>query len=140
MFARTYFTHRDRRPLLPKKIPKSRYRAKRQRDCVARLLCPKCDTIAPSTATYDRLDELAQPTTNELPCALCEGVGLPKIEGTDMRICVVCRDALKDVPRADRKALIQDREHYMLRRLPDFTQWLGVRPFGAAHAPSTNTP
>jgi hypothetical protein len=124
---------------VPKKIPKSRYRAKRQRDCVARLLCPKCDTIAPSTATYDRLDELAQPTTNELPCALCEGVGLPKIEGTDMRICVVCRDALKDIPRPNRKALIQDREHYMLRRPPYFTQWLVLGRFEAADAQLKHT-
>jgi hypothetical protein len=84
---------------LPKKIPKARYRAGRTRDCVARLLCPKHDTIPPSLATYDRIDELAQRTLTELPCALCEGVELPKLPGTDMRICVVCRDALKDVPR-----------------------------------------
>src|SRR5258706_8683487 len=102
MFARTYFTHRDRRPLLPKKIPKSRYRAKRQRDCVARLLCPKRDPIPPTLAMYDRIDELARLTRDELPCSLCDGVGLPKITGTNMRVCVVCRAALKDVPRPNR--------------------------------------
>ena len=93
-------------------------------DHVARLLCPKCDTIPLSLATYDLLDELARPTLTELPCALCDGVGLPKIEGTDIRICVVCRDALREVPRPNRKALIQDHEHYMLYQLPYFTQWM----------------
>ena len=41
-----------------------------------------------------------------------------------MRVCVVCRDALREVPRPNRKALIQDHEHYMLYRLPYFTQWM----------------
>jgi hypothetical protein len=105
---------------LPKKIPKSRYRAERTRDCVARILCPKRDTIPLSLQTYDRIDELAQLTRDELPCTLCDGVGLPKIEGTDMRICVVCRAALKDVPRSERGALLHNREDYMWYRLPYF--------------------
>src|SRR5260221_5975616 len=109
---------------MPKKIPKSRYRAERTRDCVARILCPKRDTIPLSLATYDRLDELARPTTFELPCALCEGVGLPKIDGTNKPVCVVCRDALRDVPRTERKALIDNREAYMWYRLPYFRQYL----------------
>ncbi len=71
---------------MPKKIPKSRYRARRDRDCVARLLCPKRDPIPLSLATYDLLDELARLTPTELECSICEGVGLPKIDGTDMRI------------------------------------------------------
>ena len=109
---------------MPKKIPKSRYRAKRQRDCVARLLCPKRDPIPPTLAMYDRIDELARLTPTELDCSLCDGVGLPKIEGTDMRICVVCRAALKDVPRSERGALLHNREDYMWYRLPFFHDWL----------------
>ena len=109
---------------MPKKIPKSRYRAKRQRDCVARLLCPKRDPIPPTLAMYDRIDELARLTRDELPCSLCDGVGLPKIEGTNMCICVVCRDALEDVPRAERGALLHNHESLMLCRLPFFLQHL----------------
>ena len=117
---------------MPKKIPKSRYRAERTRDCVARILCPKLPTIPPSLETYDRIDELARPTLTELPCALCEGVGLPKIEGTDMRICVVCRAALKDIPRANRKALIENHENYMWYRLPYFERYMVLGRFEAA--------
>ena len=40
-----------------------------------------------------------------------------------MRVCVVCRDALRDIPRPQRKALIQDREHFLLHRLPFFRDW-----------------
>jgi hypothetical protein len=109
---------------MPKKIPKSRYRAERTRDCVARLLCPKRDPIPLSLATYERIDELAQLTRDELPCSICEGVGLPKIEGTSMTICVVCRDALRDIPRPNRKALIQDHERLLLHRMPFFRDWL----------------
>ena len=108
---------------MPTNIPKSRYRRQRTRDCVARLLCPKRDPVPPSIATYDRIDELARPTLTELPCALCNGVGLPKIADTNRRICVVCRDALKDIPRANRKALIQDHECFLLHRLPFFREW-----------------
>jgi hypothetical protein len=111
---------------LPKKIPKSRYRAKRQRDCVARLLCPKRDPIPPSIATFDRIDELARPTPTELDCCICGGVGLPKIAGTDRRICVVCRDALRDVPRGERGALLHNHTDYMWYRLPFFTRYLVV--------------
>jgi hypothetical protein len=110
--------------LLPKKIPKKPYRTRRDRDCVARLLCPKRDPIPLSLATYDRIDELTQPTLDELPCLICGGVGLPKIEGTDMRICVVCRDALRDIPRPDHKALIDGHDGYMLYRMPFFRQYL----------------
>jgi hypothetical protein len=124
---------------MPKKIPKARYRAERQRDCVARLLCPKHDTIPLSLATYDLLDELAQPTRDEMPCVLCDGVGLPKIDGTDMCICVVCRAALRDVPRGQRKALIADRDHYMQHRLPFFRQHLVVGRFEAADAQLKHT-
>ena len=122
--------------MLTKKTVPKKFRA---RDLVARIICPKLPLIPPSLATYERLDELSKPTLTELPCALCNGVGLPKIAGTDMRICVVCRDALKDIPRADRKALIQDREHYMLRRLPYFTQWLVLGRFEAADAQLKHT-
>ncbi|SRR5260221_7349356 len=106
-----------------KKATNSRTRKKRLVDHVARLLCPKLPLIPPSLATYERLDELATPTPTELECDICEGVGLPKIDGTNRRVCVVCRDALRDVPRAERKALIQDREHYMQYRLPFFSDW-----------------
>ena len=108
-----------------KVIPKTP-RTRRVKDHVARLLCPKLPLIEPSLAVYERLDELAQPTRDELPCSLCDGVGLPKLEGTDLRICVVCRDALKDVPRLNRKALIENHEHYMEYRLPFFRQHLVV--------------
>jgi len=107
-----------------KKATNSRTRKKRVVDHVARLLCPKQEPIQLSLATYDLLDELAKPTPTELPCALCEGVGLPKLPDTDMRICVVCRDALKDVPRTERKALLHNHEYYMWYRLPFFTRYL----------------
>ena len=108
-----------------KKATNSRTRKKQVKDHVARLLCPKLPLIPVSLATYDRLDELARLTPTELPCAICEqGVGLPKIEGTDMRICVVCRDALKDVPRPNRKALLHNHEDYMWYRLPYFAAYL----------------
>ena len=106
-----------------KAIPKTP-RTGRVVDHVARLLAPKQPLIEPSLAVYERLDELAQPTRDELPCSLCDGVGLPKIDGTDMRICVVCRAALRDIPRPNRRALIYDRERYMLHRLPYFRDWL----------------
>jgi hypothetical protein len=106
-----------------KKATSKKPRKGRVTDHVARLLCPKRDPIPPSLATYDRIDELSRPTPTELECCVCKGVGLPKIEGSDMRICVVCRDALKDVPRAGRKALIADREHFLLHRLPFFRDW-----------------
>jgi hypothetical protein len=61
---------------------------------------------------------------NELDCHICEGVGLPKLPESSMRICVVCRDALKDIPRAQRKALIENHDHYMFHRLPYFAQYL----------------
>jgi hypothetical protein len=105
-----------KRITVPKKV--------RVRDNVARIICPKLPPIEPSLTTLDRLDELSVPTPTELPCALCDGVGLPKIAGTDMRICVVCRDALKDVPRTERKGLLHNHEDYMWYRLPFFTQWL----------------
>src|SRR5258706_775864 len=104
----------------------SRTRKKRVVDHVARLLCPKLPLIEPSLAVYERIDELAQPTPTELDCSICEGVGLPKIEGTDRRICTVCRDALRDIPRPNRRALIEDHEHYMEYRLPFFRQHLVV--------------
>ena len=107
-----------------KKTMPKKPRKKRVVDHVARLLCPKLPTIPVSLATYDRIDELARPTLTELPCALCEGVGLPKIEGTDMRICVVCRAALRDVPRTDRKVLISDHDRFLLHRMPYFRDWL----------------
>jgi hypothetical protein len=109
---------------VPKTIPKKPYRAERTRDCVARILCPKRDPIPLSVATYDRIDELSEPTPTELDCSICEGVGVPKITGANRRICVVCRDALKDVPRNQRKALIADRDHYMFYRLTYFAQYL----------------
>jgi hypothetical protein len=109
---------------LPTNIPKFRYRRQRTRDCVARLLCPKRDPVPPSIATYDRIDELARPTLSELPCALCGGVGLPKLPDTDMRICIVCRDALKDIPRGERGALLHNHEDYMWYRMPFFEQYL----------------
>jgi len=87
-------------------------------------LCPKRDTIPLSLATYEQIDELARPTPTELDCCICEGVGLPKIADTNRRICVVCRDALRDVPRAERPALIADREHFLLHRMPFFRDWL----------------
>jgi hypothetical protein len=111
---------------MPKMIPKRPYRTRRNRDTVARLLCPKMPTIPLSLATYDRIDELSRPTMNELPCSLCDGVGLPKIEGTNLCICVVCRDALKDVPRAERGALLHNHEDYMWHGLPYFTRYLVV--------------
>ncbi len=43
-------------------------RTRRVVDHVARLLCPKQEPIQPSLQTYDRIDELAQLITNELPC------------------------------------------------------------------------
>jgi hypothetical protein len=109
--------------LLAKKISKTRYRAERQRDCVARLLCPKRDPIPLSLATYERIEELARLTPTELECSICSGVGVPKIEGTNMPICVVCRDALRDVPRTDRKVLISDHDRFLLHRLPYFRDW-----------------
>jgi len=110
--------------VLPKKIPKARYRATDHRDCVARLLCPKRDLFPPSHATYDRIDELAEPTLTELECRVCEGVGLPKVEGTSMRVGVVCRDALRDVPRTECPALLHNQTDYMWYRLPYFTRYL----------------
>jgi hypothetical protein len=107
-----------------KKATNSRTRKKRVVDHVARLLAPKLSLIPVSLATYDRIDELSRPTLTELPCALCEGVGLPKIDGTDRPVCVVCRAALKDIPRANRKALIQEHADYMWYRLPYFRQYL----------------
>jgi len=115
-----------------KEIPKKPYRAERTRDCVARLLCPKRDTIPPSIATYERIDELSKPTPTELDCALCGGVGLPKIDGTNRPVCVVCRDTLKEIPRANRKALIADHEAYMWYRLPHFEQYMVLGRFEAA--------
>jgi hypothetical protein len=73
-----------------KKATNNGTRKRRVVDHVARLLCPKLPLIPVSLATYDRIDDLARPTLTELPCALCDGVGLPKIDGTNMRICVVC--------------------------------------------------
>jgi hypothetical protein len=74
-----------------KKTTNSRTRKERVVDHVARLLCPKLPIIPVSLATYDRLDELARLTPTELPCAICGGVGLPKIEGTD---CPTLNDTL----------------------------------------------
>ncbi len=117
---------------MPKKIPKSRYRAKRQRDCVARLLCPKRDPIPLSLATLDRIDELSRPTPTELDCSICGGVGLPELPDTNRRICVVCRDALKDIPRPDRRALLHNREALMWCRLPFFHQYMVAGRWEAA--------
>jgi len=108
-----------------KKTTNSRTRTRRVVDHVARLLCPKLPLIPVSLATYDRLDELASLTPTELPCAICEqGVGLPKLPDADMRICVVCRDTLKDVPHAERGALLHNHDGYMMYRLPYFHQYL----------------
>ncbi len=117
-----------------KKTTNSRTRKKRVVDHVARLLCPKRDPVPLSLATYDRLDDRAKPTPTQLDCALCEGVGVPKIEGTDRRICVVCRAALKDVPRDQRKALLHNHEDYMWYRLPYFERYLVLGRFEAAEA------
>lgn len=118
---------------MPKRIavPKNP-RTERIRDNVARLLCPKQPTIEPSPDTQLRIDELSEPTPTELDCSVGGGVGLQKIADSNRRICVVCRDALRDIPRPERKALIQDRESYMLYRLPYFEQWLVVGRFEAA--------
>ncbi|SRR5260221_553944 len=107
-----------------KKATNNRTRKKQVKDHVAQLLCPKRDPIPPTLAMYDRIDELARLTRDELPCSLCDGVGLPKIEGTNMRVCVVCRDALRDVPRTERKALIGDHDSFMLHRMPYFAAYL----------------
>jgi hypothetical protein len=98
-------------------------RKKRIVDHVARLLCPRLPLIEPAPDTQLRIVELATPTPTELECSICSGVGLPKIDGTDMHICVVCRAALKDVPRTERKALIADHERFLLHRLPYFLDW-----------------
>jgi hypothetical protein len=58
---------------VPTKIPKTRTRPGRQRDCVARILCPKRDPIAPSLATYERIDELARLTPTVHPLEECDG-------------------------------------------------------------------
>src|SRR5258708_6655955 len=107
-----------------KKATNSRTRKRRVVDHVARLLCPKLPPIPLSLATYERIDELARPTPTELDCSICGGVGVPKFEGTNRRVCVVCRAALKDVPRSERGALLHNREDYMWYRLTFFHQYL----------------
>ena len=110
--------------MLTKKTASKKPRKERVTDHVARLLCPKLPLIPPSLATYERLDELTRPTLTELDCSICGWVGLPKLPDTDMRVCQVCYLALRDVPRDQRKALIQDRERFVLHRLPFFRDWL----------------
>jgi hypothetical protein len=107
-----------------KKAIAKKPRTRRVVDHVARLLCPKRDPVPLSLATLDRLDELAKPTPTELDCSICAGVGVPKIDGTNRRICVVCYLALRDVPRPQRKALLHNHEDYMWYRLPYFAQYL----------------